>query len=158
MPKNYISSNERCEKPSLKQEPTTKNVFETGKLMNTLKNMVAAMCMESIKKEGGNFQDARKIADEAFERFMLDDRYHTQQKWVSFFAEYLKKRYPNLTEDSMRGFVKRLRSFGANENMSSLVHVRAQCERILKTQKDRLSKEDLEKVRQIYYDVTAKNF
>jgi len=81
--KNHPFEDECCEGPDLKQDPVTRDVFEAGRIMNTLKNMVASVCMETIKKQGGNFKDARKIADDVFKTFLMKDKYHTNENWVS---------------------------------------------------------------------------
>ncbi len=147
-----------CEEFDEEKDPIRESVLGADKILNTIKNMVASVCMEAVKKEGGNFRDARKIADEAFKRFLLNDKYHTNEDWASFFVEYLGNRNIGVSDEALTSLGIRLEAFGSRENMSSLVYVRAQCEKLLKTQKDKLSKGMLEKLRQILFDLTPTHF
>jgi len=67
----------------------------------------------------------------------------------------LRNRSLDISDETLFKLGVRLDAFGAKEKMSSLINARGQCEKLLKTKKDKLSKETVEKLREILFDLTA---
>lgn len=144
------------------RDPKTKSLMEpilsAGSAIQVLVNHVAICCVHQIKSKGGTFADAKKVGRDAFAAYIAEYQNQTNEKWPDFFVDYVKSQNLGISDESLKKLKGKMEAFAIKRKISELIDVRKLCQTLLSNKRTELSKESIEKVRELLYDLSYRHW